>query len=127
MPWQVWVVPSLGEDGKIYWQADSDSQLTKVLGAVTWKTEAAFELILPLERRAAVDCAVAGIMAVCCKAAVLVGSVCWAAEVLGRCGSEASGGVSWGLFARCQAVTLWVRHISYVQSVRGALTSLPSA
>jgi sulfur transfer protein SufE len=27
---QVWVVPSLGGDGRITWAADSDSQLTKV-------------------------------------------------------------------------------------------------
>lgn len=27
---QVWVVPTLKDDGKIYWKADSDSQLTKV-------------------------------------------------------------------------------------------------
>lgn len=27
---QVWVVPELRADGKIYWRADSDSQLTKV-------------------------------------------------------------------------------------------------
>lgn len=31
---QVWVVPSLAEDGKIYWKADSDSQLTKGLAAL---------------------------------------------------------------------------------------------
>ena len=32
----MWVVPELREDGRIYWLADSDSQLTKVrgLGAV---------------------------------------------------------------------------------------------
>lgn len=29
---QVWVVPELREDGRIYWTADSDSQLTKVRG-----------------------------------------------------------------------------------------------
>ena len=31
---QVWVVPSLESDGKIYWKADSDSQLTKGLAAL---------------------------------------------------------------------------------------------
>ena len=31
---QVWVCPRLADDGKIYWQADSDSQLTKGLAAL---------------------------------------------------------------------------------------------
>lgn len=31
---QVWVVPELREDGRIYWTADSDSQLTKGLAAL---------------------------------------------------------------------------------------------
>jgi sulfur transfer protein SufE len=31
---QVWVVPELRDDGKIYWTADSDSQLTKGLAAL---------------------------------------------------------------------------------------------
>ncbi|KAJ9519120.1 hypothetical protein QJQ45_007671 [Haematococcus lacustris] len=31
---QVWVVPELRDDGKVYWQADSDSQLTKGLAAL---------------------------------------------------------------------------------------------
>ncbi|GLC71821.1 hypothetical protein PLESTF_001170800 [Pleodorina starrii] len=31
---QVWVVPELRADGKIYWRADSDSQLTKGLAAL---------------------------------------------------------------------------------------------
>lgn len=31
---QVWVKPEVKEDGKIYWQADSDSQLTKGLAAL---------------------------------------------------------------------------------------------
>ncbi|GAX76859.1 hypothetical protein CEUSTIGMA_g4305.t1 [Chlamydomonas eustigma] len=31
---QVWVKPDLREDGKVYWQADSDSQLTKGLAAL---------------------------------------------------------------------------------------------
>jgi sulfur transfer protein SufE len=31
---QVWVVPELREDGRIYWRADSDSQLTKGLAAL---------------------------------------------------------------------------------------------
>lgn len=31
---QVWVKPELREDGKIYWRADSDSQLTKGLAAL---------------------------------------------------------------------------------------------
>lgn len=31
---QVWVRPSLGEDGKVYFEADSDSQLTKGLAAL---------------------------------------------------------------------------------------------
>lgn len=31
---QVWVKPQLRDDGKIYWQADSDSQLTKGLAAL---------------------------------------------------------------------------------------------
>ncbi|KAG2490773.1 hypothetical protein HYH03_010923 [Edaphochlamys debaryana] len=31
---QVWVVPELRDDGKIYWRADSDSQLTKGLAAL---------------------------------------------------------------------------------------------
>jgi len=37
VPWccpQVWVVPELRDDGKIYWTADSDSQLTKGLAAL---------------------------------------------------------------------------------------------
>eukprot|EP00884_Botryococcus_braunii_P012684 jgi/Botrbrau1/21416/Bobra.0216s0033.2 len=36
---QVWVVPELKDDGKIYWKADSDSALTKVR----------FSQVLPLE------------------------------------------------------------------------------
>lgn len=31
---QVWVVPELREDGRLYWAADSDSQLTKGLAAL---------------------------------------------------------------------------------------------
>lgn len=31
---QVWVVPEVKEDGKVYWRADSDSQLTKGLAAL---------------------------------------------------------------------------------------------
>lgn len=31
---QVWVVPELRADGRIYWRADSDSQLTKGLAAL---------------------------------------------------------------------------------------------
>lgn len=31
---QVWVCPRLADDGKIYWRADSDSQLTKGLAAL---------------------------------------------------------------------------------------------
>jgi len=31
---QVWVLPELQEDGKVYFQADSDSQLTKGLAAL---------------------------------------------------------------------------------------------
>ncbi|WIA42083.1 hypothetical protein OEZ86_009360 [Tetradesmus obliquus] len=31
---QVWVVPELRDDGKVYWTADSDSQLTKGLAAL---------------------------------------------------------------------------------------------
>jgi hypothetical protein len=31
---QVWVVPELRADGRVYWQADSDSQLTKGLAAL---------------------------------------------------------------------------------------------
>jgi hypothetical protein len=31
---QVWVVPSLKDDGKVYFEADSDSQLTKGLAAL---------------------------------------------------------------------------------------------
>lgn len=34
---QVWVKPTIKEDGKIYWQADSDSQLTKGLAALLVK------------------------------------------------------------------------------------------
>lgn len=34
---QVWVKPTLKEDGKVYWQADSDSQLTKGLAALLVK------------------------------------------------------------------------------------------
>jgi sulfur transfer protein SufE len=30
----VWVVPEFREDGKVYWKADSDSQLTKGLAAL---------------------------------------------------------------------------------------------
>jgi sulfur transfer protein SufE len=30
----VWVKPELREDGKVYWRADSDSQLTKGLAAL---------------------------------------------------------------------------------------------
>lgn len=33
---QVWVVPELRADGKVYWRADSDSQLTKVRGRQHW-------------------------------------------------------------------------------------------
>lgn len=33
---QVWVKPELKEDGKLYWRADSDSQLTKVCGLGCW-------------------------------------------------------------------------------------------
>ena len=31
---QVWVVPEVRDDGKVYWRADSDSQLTKGLAAL---------------------------------------------------------------------------------------------
>ena len=31
---QVWVKPEIREDGKVYWSADSDSQLTKGLAAL---------------------------------------------------------------------------------------------
>ena len=34
---QVWVKPIMKDDGKIYWQADSDSQLTKGLAALLVK------------------------------------------------------------------------------------------
>lgn len=35
VPWlQVWVKPEMRDDGKIYWKADSDSQLTKGLAAL---------------------------------------------------------------------------------------------
>ena len=34
MPRQVWVKPELRDDGKLYWKADSDSQLTKGLAAL---------------------------------------------------------------------------------------------